>query len=551
MKLPESYFKAVYKQESIESYKGNPFIEALPPTISSVKMLKEGIKGKVKIDFSDVFADSANRIHIISSLIDDFFQPLSSHVRLEEKLSIMIRQGYVGRNIEDGGLQRQLQRGYEQLMTGNVSCFSFTQAKSTARSLTLIGVSGCGKSTSIARIFSTYPQVIFHEKYNRIQVVYLKMECPSDGSLKSLCLNFFREVDAQIGSEYENKYRKGRDGVESLISLMAQISNQITLGILVIDEIQRLNLVKVGGKEKMLEFFVQLVNVVGIPVVFVGTPKARIIFEAELQSGRRSAGFGSIFWEPAKYKLGDFNKKSEWTSFCHSLWKYQWLQKKDDNLPNEIMDCLYDLSQGIFDVVVKLFVMAQLRAITIKTEKISVQLLKQVFEDDFKPIHDVISALRSQDPESILKYSDLQMPSVEKKLLLLDFKNELNSRKDKVTCPSVLLLNNSKAKNLYNMLVAMDLSGELLIPIVNTIVKENPDLTLRDFMPLALEIYEKQEEKKKETLKLQRQKKLTKKLNAEQVGASDMRRLHQRSSDLYQELKKINLIFNIQEWISI
>ena len=60
---------------------------------------------------------------------------------------------------------------------------------------------------------------------------------------------------------------------------MRQISNHHAIGLLVIDEIQHLSVNKSGGAEKMLNFFVTLVNTVGLPVVMVGTPKARFIFE--------------------------------------------------------------------------------------------------------------------------------------------------------------------------------------------------------------------------------------------------------------------------------
>ena len=43
------------------------------------------------------------------------------------------------------------------------------------------------------------------------------------------------------------------------------------LGLLVIDEIQHLNQAKSGGAEKMLNFFLQLMNTLGLPVVLIGT----------------------------------------------------------------------------------------------------------------------------------------------------------------------------------------------------------------------------------------------------------------------------------------
>ncbi len=44
---------------------------------------------------------------------------------------------------------------------------------------------------------------------------------------------------------------------------------------LIIDEIQSLSLAKSGGgAEKMLNFFMTLINTIGVPVVLIGTNKA-------------------------------------------------------------------------------------------------------------------------------------------------------------------------------------------------------------------------------------------------------------------------------------
>ena len=51
---------------------------------------------------------------------------------------------------------------------------------------------------------------------------------------------------------------------------MSQIANVHAIGVLIIDEIQHLSMSKSGGVEKMLNFFVTLVNVIGLPVVMIG-----------------------------------------------------------------------------------------------------------------------------------------------------------------------------------------------------------------------------------------------------------------------------------------
>ncbi|GAA4895874.1 AAA family ATPase [Ferrimonas pelagia] len=491
MPLPPNYVEAVYADPGTERYRGNPLIEALPP-IMDLPALKKNLVGKVEYHPKDCFDPGHIRAHHISTLLDDFFQPLSMHMQLEEKISIMIRRGYVGRNVSDGSLNRKMQEGYQRIMSGAACDFRFEQSNSTAKSLSLIGCSGSGKSSTINRILATYPQVIYHPSDNFIQLPYLRMECPSNGSLKSLCLNFFREVDRALQTtDYEGKYARKRLGTEVLLSLMGQVANQRAVGVLVIDEIQRLTLSRSVSQEAMLEFFVALVNVVGVPVVLVGTPKARPIFEMELQAGRRSAGFGSLFWEPMKQGDMKINpktglpRKTEWIAFTDKLWRYQWLTSKDEVLSDEVRACWYDLSQGVLDIVVKLFVLAQLRAIATGLEKITVKLLKTVYYQELKPVHPMLDALRQDDPELISQFSDLLLPSIDKRLLELRRQiEEQQSKSNEVHSFG----GNEKALRLYTMLEAMELESKLLPSLVEGVLDKYPNLSIPELVHIALKV---------------------------------------------------------------
>ncbi|MBF4317501.1 transcriptional antiterminator, partial [Vibrio anguillarum] len=112
--------------------------------------------------------------------------------------------------------------------------------------------------------------------------------------------------------------------------------------------------------------------------ILVGTPKARPLFEVELQSARRTTGIGSVYWQPMPQYPENPNARNEWVAFTNKLWKYQWLNRRDEVLTEEIRDCWYELSQGVLDIVVKLFVLAQLRAIASKLERITVNVLRSV-----------------------------------------------------------------------------------------------------------------------------------------------------------------------------
>jgi hypothetical protein len=404
----KNYQEAHYIDPGIEKYRNNPLICALPPVLDTIGV-KNSLIGRLNLDPVDIYKDGRVRAHLITQLLDDFFQPLTSHLQLELTLSMMIRQGYVGRNPTDGSLSSHLKNGYERVQKGEISTFCYNNTGSTAKSSTLIGCSGCGKSSTINRIMSTYPQVIYHEDINFTQVVYLKIDCPHDGSLKSLCNYSFSAIDRALNTNYEQKYAQKRHGIETLIMLMAQVANIHAVGVLVIDEIQHLSLSRSGGVEKMLNFFVTFVNTIGLPVMLVGTPKARQIFERDLRSARRCLGFGALLWEPMKHEVSfvspNSNKthKSEWVAFTDKLWQYQWLQKKA-KLSDEVRSCWFNLTQGVIDIVIKLFVLAQIRAIFTGIERITIAVLTQVYDDELRPVHPMLEALRTGDPERINEY---------------------------------------------------------------------------------------------------------------------------------------------------
>jgi hypothetical protein len=551
MQLPKHYVRAEYSETGVRQYNGNPFIEALPP-ILSVKQAGSNLKGRVEYHVSDRSSDAKARMHMVVSLLDDYFQPLSQHVLLEERIGMMIRRGYVGRNLNDGSLNRKLQEGYELIKAGGTKPVGFSTEKTTARSMSLIGISGSGKSISLNRILETYPQVIYHEKSNFIQVTYLKVECPSNGDLESLCLNFFSAVDSILGTAYESRYAKQRLSLPKMLALMRQTANNRAIGVLVIDEIQRLSQVRSGGKEQMLEFFVELVNQVGIPVVLVGTPKARPVFELELQSARRSAGIGSIYWETIAKEIvkkgrGKIENPS-WVRLSDDLWRYQWLRHGDDPLTDEIRDCWYDLSQGVLDIVVKLFVLAQLRAIANKKERVTVGILRSVYEQDFKPVHPMLNALRLGDPDLIVTYSDMRVLDIEKRLLQLGEQILSSAQKEEEHAFG----GNNEALRLYNLMLQLEegCDKEILVPLVSRIFKEQPHLTLAEMLPVLIQWYG--EFSTETSIKRGEPAKKVKRKDWHDLASEDLRYLfdycESEKNDFHLSLEQRGLMFSLEDW---
>lgn len=107
-----------------------------------------------------------------------------------------------------------------------------------------------------------------------------------------------------MGSNYERRYGLKRHGIETMLALMSQIANAHALGLLVIDEIQHLSRSRSGGSQEMLNFFVTMVNIIGVPVMLIGTPKAREILR--LICGLHVEG---RVWS---YILGSYTTNATW-----------------------------------------------------------------------------------------------------------------------------------------------------------------------------------------------------------------------------------------------
>ena len=538
---------AVYNDSKNIQYKGNPLIEALPPILNE-RQVGKALSSQVELHHSEIYQDAHIRRHNITQLNNNFFQPLSRHIELESKLSIMLRQGYIGRNLANGNLNAHIQNGYERVIKGDLDVFRFEHAKSTAKSLSFIGCSGSGKTSSIEQILEMYPQVIFHKQYNFTQIVFLKIDCPHDGTLKSLCHNFFRAIDAVISGNYVQKYVQKRHSVETLISEMAHIANHYAIGLLVIDEIQHLNTETSGAAERMLNFFVTLVNTISIPVVMVGTPKASPIFELDFRSARRASGFGSIFWDPIKNPLFEKDiSRNDWAAFTKRLWKYQWLRKADPEISDEIRDIWYDLSQGIMDIVIKLFVLSQIRAMDARIERITPNVMKTVYEDAFKPIHKMIDALRSGKADRIAKYSDLTIPGINDLIMELD-KYVYSQKEDSVDEPS--FDGNKKAAYLYDFLVGLGYESDLLEQYIKRAFKENPTLKVEELIPIVTNWYQEAEGEK--TKKTSNEVRIIPESEWHTLDSSDPCFLYSQASDekdYFNLLDKNGYFFDSDSWI--
>lgn len=415
-----NYYLAEYSEQLISDYKGNPLIEALPQIMTEDEFSAAVAYYPPAAEDEERILNAEYRLHCVMRLLK-YFQPMARHIDLEQKVSRVLRYGYLARNPLLPEYKTRLRELKKSLLAEldaekEELRHQINNSDTPPSGFTVIGVSGVGKTTALKKIFKLYPQVIVHSEYkgkplNLYQIVWIKIDCPHGGSLKDLCIDFFGEVDRLIGTNYKAKHGSKNNPDYLMLSQMCQIAYNHCLGMLIIDEIQNLDQAKSGGKDQMLNFFVRLDNNIGVPVVVVGTNKATKLLQGEFRQGRRREGIGSFYWE--RFKIDTEPERKIWDFFISQLFEYQWTEEKAD-FDDEFSAVLYDESQGVTDIAIKLYMLTQFRVIaTPKIKKITPSVMRQVALDSFKLIRPMLDALRSGNPDRIAKYSDITPIDIE------------------------------------------------------------------------------------------------------------------------------------------
>ncbi|MEK4086073.1 ATP-binding protein [Psychrobacillus sp. FSL K6-1415] len=398
---------AEYTDQEVEEYKGNPFIEALPPIFSKEQAIDK-LAHYPTFDRAERNLDSHIRLHLIQRLFQ-YYQPTFHTLDLESRVSRMIRMGYVHRNPLKPEFINVLKGNYQYIKNGIVDMSESISNKNTSSAMTILGPSGLGKSRMINVILSTMPQVVVHSRYknsdfNMYQLTWLKIDCSFDGNIKGICIDAFRSIDSKLGTNYYKKFGSARQPIASMQPALAQMLQVHGVGLLVIDEVQSLSVAKSGGAEKVMNFFHYLANV-GIPILLIGTPKALPYLRGDFRQARRGSSQGDLI-------MKRMEKDLNWDLIIEGMWDYQWV-RKPTLLTEELNESLYLQSGGITDIAIKLFFMTQVRAISSGKEELTPALINKVAKENLQLIQPMIKAINSGDIKAISRYEDITPIDIE------------------------------------------------------------------------------------------------------------------------------------------
>jgi len=193
-----------------------------------------------------------------------------------------------------------------------------------------------------------------------------------------------------------DRYVSKHLSVDAMLPIMGQTANSVGLGLLIIDELQHLD----KNFKSVMNYFVALMNSFGVPILLIGTPSCYSMLQQELRVARRVTGAGAIFFNPLK------NDK-EFEIFLKGIWKYQFLNEKA-KLTKEIIDVFYEKTQGIADLVVKLFVNTQKLALNKGIDNITVEMIEKVWEREFNMVNPMVEAIKSNNRVKKMQFEDIQ-----------------------------------------------------------------------------------------------------------------------------------------------
>lgn len=403
--------EAEYHTPVNEAFRGNPYIEALPPTWSR-EVARARMAFYPGYDPAHRLLPEGDREDLAAGL-SRVRHPVGIHLELQSRVARLIRWGYEGRNPALPSFQKILQ-DREAGLIGSARQ-DVTQGPigalpgSWATGLTVLGITGIGKTVAIEMCLGLFPQLILHTSYQnrpfqQTQVVWLRLQCPPDGSILTLCVNFFEAMDRLHGAlgiqtNYVRDYVPARPVIQRLIPSMSRLAWQHGLGVLVLDELQDLN---PRGSRAILSFLVQLVNTIGVPVILIGGIDALPVLSQQFRQARRGATEGDMI-------LGRSEPGRQWKAFCEALWQYQYT-RKETPLTDEHVSELYQHSQGITQYLVLLYKLAQIRAIATGCEEVTPALIRTVAADSLNQARPVLQSLAKGNSAVLERFGDV-LPS--------------------------------------------------------------------------------------------------------------------------------------------
>lgn len=387
---------AIYYPAILPENRGNPLIEALPVKLKDADVIEKLSHYPLHSD-AERDLPELERVEYLTRL-RNLRQPQPVYLDLFRAIEVAIKESLSVKNPFSPSTMNYLSYPVAE-PTSVAPVTGYFQAKGCG--ITVIGESGVGKTSMLEQILNYFPDTIVHSNYKSRslplrQVVWVKVDCPENSSVRGLCHKIITELDRKLELP-PSKFSSTINGLTSQIEARVK---SCFLGILVIDEMQNLNLAKTGGDDRLIAFLHNLVNYLGIPLLFCANPPFNVLLAKTLKTARRAESNGYFDVEMLK-------NDEMWELFVDELWRLQWTNVETP-LTVALRDKLFYLSVGNMELAMRIYREAQRQLIGTSNEMITEEMLDHAAACAIRISNDHVNEIRKQN-SSIFKRKEIPL----------------------------------------------------------------------------------------------------------------------------------------------
>lgn len=393
--------RAIYQETGINRYARNPFIEALPKLVERKLEYLNMVSNRPPPPNNELRKRGEVVRLMEMAAMSDIVYSFPAYGEAGLSLDRILRESYVSRN-PITALDKQRRQAIASSASSEKANLP-PSWKSAALGHMIVAHSGMGKTTFINASLARYPQVLEHDGYDGqhlrcYQIVFVKLAVPFDGTLKSLCHQFFEEIDSILGTAYTRQAKNLRS-IALMVNLMQQVATSCSIGLIVVDELQNLRAAAGAGAEIVLSMFSQIIELLGISLVVIGTPAVESVISGSVRNARKLASGGStILKSMARNSI-------EWDNFAHCYWEYCYVQQRTQLTP-AVKTAWFNSCGGNTALAALSFMLAQKNEIGGR-EVIDEIAFARASAKDLGFLQPAIRALVSGDESQLLKFDDL------------------------------------------------------------------------------------------------------------------------------------------------
>lgn len=397
--VPARYVKAKIKEDE-----GNLYIEALPYPRENKDIYRAYSRSFASYDYDSIKKMTKLEKMLQVSMLKEIRFPLPFHSELEFSFYNALLISYRHRKrcpVYDKSINYMAENRDNEM----TSVLYGDSSDATNAGFSLIGYSGCGKSSAISTLVSHYPQVIIHEDGDGgyfPQITYLVVNCIANSNFSALYEGIGDAIDKAFGNAqpvYALEIKKTM-GLGNKAEKVRSFIELFGVGIIIFDEIQLIDFQHT--KENSFDSLLTLANRTKVAIAVVGTEDARDKMFHELRTARRVGTMinGNRYCENREF----------FEYLVSQIFEYQWF-KEPIEVNDKIIDALYDVTKGIIDQLVSIYSCMNIEAITARKKiEINADFIHHVADKYYPGIQDVLGSIECNadalELENIRKNAD-------------------------------------------------------------------------------------------------------------------------------------------------